>query len=73
MQPNKKQIKVCKIISDQAEFWKGTNDITSPTHGCDIGETLNNSVLFDELTDSEADELETKLIDLLCFVRSLKE
>lgn len=73
MKPNKKQIKACEEIKSQALFWISTNDITSPTHGCDISEMTNNLAIFGNLTESEADELESKLFDLLCFIRTLKD
>lgn len=72
MKPNKKQIKVCEIIESQGNFWGATNDINSPTHWCDIEEVLGNSVLFEELEQAEATELETRLEELFTFVKSLK-
>jgi len=73
MKPNKKQLLVGKIIEQQARFWQSTNDITSPTHTCDIGEFISNEVVFGNLLDEEAAELEEKLIDLYFFVRNLKD
>jgi hypothetical protein len=72
MKSNKKQILVCEEIISQASFWISTNDISSPTHSCDISEMMRNHVVFNDLTDEEASELETKLNDLYYFVRSLK-
>lgn len=69
MKANTKQISACEEIRSQARFWISTNDLSSPTHFCDISECLNGN---DLLTESEADELENKLIDLLTFVKSLK-
>jgi hypothetical protein len=71
MKPNKKQIKACEEISSQAKFWISTNDLSSPTHSCDIEEMMSGLVAFGDLTEDEASELEVKLIDLLIFVRSL--
>lgn len=69
MKSNEKQIKVCEIIKEQASFWITTNDIKSPTHWCDISETLN-SFDCDCFTESEKQEIEVKLIELLQLVRS---
>lgn len=70
MKPTELQKKICDLIISQAEFWKVTNDINSPTHYCDIGEEILRD--FDELSDSQKDILEDRLIDLLIFVRSFK-
>ena len=70
MKPTEKQIMVCDIIKDQLSFWKSTNDLSSPTHSCDISETLQEE---DRLTEMQKDELDVLLTDLLCFVRSICE
>ena len=70
MKPNKKQITACEQIKSQASFWINTNDLLSPTHGSDISEMIKTC---EELTEDEARELESKLIDLLIFVRSLDD
>jgi hypothetical protein len=69
MAPNQKQITVSDLIKMQASFWASTNDINSPTHFCDISETLNSSIC-DCFSESEKQEIEVKLIELLQLVRS---
>ena len=71
MKPNKKQIRAWEEIRSQMGFWQYTNDINSPTHSCDIDEMMRNYVVFGDFTESEADELNVKLQDLLQFVQSL--
>lgn len=73
MKPTEKQKIVAKLIQNQGEFWGRTNDINSPTHHCDIDEYIN-IVVFDEIiTEKEAAVLETKLNDLLLFIKKLEE
>lgn len=59
MKTNDKQKEICDFIIEQANFWKNSNDINSPTHFCDIHESLYN---LDWLSDEQINEIE----DLLC-------
>ena len=70
MKPNNKQKLICNIIKTQALFWLNTNDINSPTHGCDIEEEINNCVLFNELNDDEANELKEIILELYYFLKA---
>ncbi len=36
MKPTDKQKAFCDLIARHAEYWKRTNDISSPTHGSDL-------------------------------------
>jgi len=36
-----KQKQICDLIIEQANFWKSSNDINSPTHYCDNSESVN--------------------------------
>lgn len=71
MKINHKQLEVLNLISDQVEFWKSTKDINSPTHLCDIDETLN--LFRDEydLSDSDIDNLSKSLKSLYLAVKKL--
>ena len=68
MKPTDIQKKICDLIIEQAHFWKVTNDITSPTHLCDIEESVNNT---DELSDSDKETLIKGITDLYFEVRGL--
>ena len=68
MKPTDTQKKICDLIIAQAHFWKATNDITSPTHLCDIEESVNNT---DELSDSDKETLIKGITDLYFEVRGL--
>lgn len=61
MKPTTKQKKLCEIIIEQAKFWQSTNDIHSPTHLCDIEETVCNT---DELPDSDKEILIKAITDM---------
>ena len=41
MKANKIQQYICDVIHSQVDFWKHSNDITSPTHLVDIEEECN--------------------------------
>lgn len=68
MKPTDVQKKICDLIIEQANFWKDTNDIFSPTHLCDIEESVNNT---DELSSSDKEILIEAFTDLYFKVRSL--
>jgi len=72
MRPTDKQKAVAKLIQDQAVFWSGTNDISSPTHYCDIDECIGNEVLDETITEKEAVVLEKHLNMLLSFIKKLE-
>lgn len=50
--PNEKQIAIAKMISSQAHFWATTNDISSPTHWCDLEESVQ-TLVNDDVLDKE--------------------
>lgn len=72
MKPNKIQQQICDVIHSQADFWKNSNDITSPTHLVDIEEECN-AQLYDLLSEEEIEELASKLKDLYWFIRKFDE
>lgn len=72
MKPNAKQTRVGVLIKEQVNFWSYTNDISSPTHSCDIDEVVDNAVFYDEISEPEAEKLKTHLHALLEYFRSLK-
>lgn len=67
-----KQTKVCDIVKQQISYWSNARDLFSPTHIVDMTKTVNLYVHNNQLTKDEGDELQTLLIELLCFIRSLK-
>jgi len=68
--PTQKQMDVLNYMSKIIDYWKGTNDIESPTLQGDLDEELIN--IDEELTNSEEAELVVKMNNLLGFVRKVK-
>ena len=68
MKANKIQSYICDVIHSQADFWKHSNDITSPTHLVDIEEECYVQ-LSELLPEKELKEFEEKLKDLYWFIR----
>ena len=68
MKVNKIQQYICDVICSQQNFWRHSNDITSPTHLGDIEEECN-AQFINLLEEEEIKELEDKLTDLYWFVR----
>ena len=56
MKVNKIQQYICDIIYSQQDFWKHSNDITSPTHVNDIEEECS-AQLCNLITDEEIEEV----------------
>jgi hypothetical protein len=72
MKPNDKQKKIIDLIKGQVSFWLSTNDISSPTHYCDIDQDCVGLTLENDLTEEQAEELAVKISDLFTFVKNLK-
>jgi hypothetical protein len=70
MKPTTIQIKVIGAIIDQLNFWRGTNDIDSPTHYCDMDECYF-SALEDCLSEKEIEELTSETCNLFQFIKNL--
>jgi hypothetical protein len=68
MKANKIQQYICDVIHSQADFWKHSNDITSPTHLVDIEEECF-AQLDNLISDDDREELVEKLQDLYWFIR----
>lgn len=68
MKANLIQQCLCDVICLQADFWRHSNDITSPTHLTDIEEECY-AQLSDLMQDDEREELQEKLKDLYWFIR----
>ena len=68
MKANKIQQYLCDVINSQADFWKHSNDVTSPTHLTDIEEECYTQ-LCDLISDDEREEFQEKLSDLYWFIR----
>ena len=60
------------MIHSQQDFWKHSNDITSPTHVVDIDEECF-AQLSMLLSDRDMEEFEDKLKDLYWFIRKFDE
>lgn len=72
MKANKIQQHICNVIHSQEDFWKHSNDITSPTHLVDIEEEC--FVQLDDLIcDDDREEFEEKLKDLYWFIRKFDD
>lgn len=70
MKPTPRQLLLLEEIQNQANFWTNTNDISSPTHYCDIEEEVKKLELDDVLTKAEAKKFEDLLGDLFDFVKT---
>ena len=68
MKANKIQQYLCDVILSQQDFWKHSNDITSPTHLSDIEEECF-AQLYNLISDEDREEFENKLKDLYWFIR----
>ena len=68
MKANKIQQYICDVIHSQADFWKHSNDIASPTHLNDIEEECF-AQLDDLIPDEDMEEFQDKLKDLYWFIR----
>jgi len=66
-----KRYTACEIIIDNVMTWQESPRINDPTYVGDINEFVEISVNCGELTADEGDELKTKLVDLLSFIRCL--
>ena len=72
MKANNLQIAICKLIKEQADFWMSSNDITSPTHLCDIDETIT-AELDDMVSDEEKEAISQELCNLYVMVTRFNE
>ena len=68
MKANKTQQYLCDVISSQQNFWKYSNDITSPTHLTDIDEECF-AQLCNLILDTDREEFQEKLKGLYWFIR----
>lgn len=74
MKTNRIQKHICDFIIEQIQWWRDSNDIDSPTHSSDLESRLNDIVEGEGLlTESQADSIDTCLINLLIEIRHLKE
>lgn len=69
MKTNDKQKMICDLIIQQAEFWKSSNDIDSPTHRVD---NYVNVKKLEELKKDDEEDLINFLDNLWSFIRTLK-
>ena len=70
MKPTDKQKQICDLVIQQANFWKSSNDIDSPTHYCDNNESVSD---IDWLSEEDEEDLTNFLDNLLNFVKEKKE
>ena len=68
MKANKIQQYLCDVINIQQDFWKHSNDITSPTHLTDIDEECF-AQLCNLIDDEDREEFQDKLKELYWFIR----
>lgn len=71
MKPTITQIKIAKVVEECSSFWQSTNDINSPTHICDIEETVNRDLLED-LAKEERIVIINKITELYKFIKQFK-
>ena len=72
MKANKIQQYICDVVHSQSDFWKHSNDITSPTHLVDIEEECF-AQLANLINDDEGDELIHKLKELYWYIRKFDD
>lgn len=72
MKANLTQRCLCDVIRSQQDFWKHSNDITSPTHLVDIEEECF-AQLCNLISDNDREKLVEKLQDLYWFIRKFDE
>jgi len=70
MKPTKAQLEVINFIKDQVNFWEGTNDLSSPTHLCDIDECLNALEDTIDLPEHRKDRLRDLMQYLYYFIKN---
>ena len=70
MKPTKTQKAVIDAVIDQLKFWRGTNDINSPTHYSDMYDCYW-SALEDCLSEEEIEELTSETCNLFQFIKNL--
>ena len=68
MKANKIQQCLCDVIHSQQDFWRNSNDISSPTHITDIEDECF-AQLDGILKDKEVEEFGNRLKDLYWFIR----
>ena len=68
MKANEIQQYLCDVICSQQDFWKYSNDITSPTHLNDIEEECYTQ-LSNLISDEDMEKFVEKLKDLYRFIR----
>jgi len=68
--PTEKQMDILNYMSKIIDYWKGTNDIDSPTLQGDLDEELIN--LEFDLSDTEEAELTDGMNNMLSFIRDRK-
>lgn len=68
MKASKVQYNLCDVIHSLQNYWKYSNDITSPTHITDIEEECF-AQLYDLISDEDRKEFEEKMKDLYWFIR----
>lgn len=68
MKPNRLQKEICDVIKCEASFWQNSNDITSPTHLCDIDIEVNQLCIF-SISEEDSNELKSLLENLYWLIR----
>lgn len=63
-----KQKQICDLVIQQANFWKSSDDINSPTHYCDNSESVRSL----ELSEEDEEDLTNFLDNLLNFIKEKK-
>lgn len=73
MKPTELQKKIIDTCILECNFWKDTNDITSPTHFCSITEEVYQFFYDEELTEYQCSKLNEALSNLYCTIRVITE
>ena len=69
--PNDKQKAVIRALKSHTEFWRGCEDIDSPSHYIDVEDTREYLMEDYDLKKVEGEEFATRVIDFLNYLRKL--
>ena len=72
MKANAKQIAVAKMIASQVHFWETTNDINSPTHRCDLDESIQTLIIDDIINEEDGEIILEGLEGIYDILRNIK-
>ena len=70
--PNENQLKILRVIHKNVHYWEGTNDINSPTHFSDMGETFSQLAEETNINSEQLQEIYEKMREILSIIRQVQ-